>query len=250
MPTYLPATIFAAVLLGACAHAPEPISAPVPPPAVVVPEAAALSELPASPPPAPPRADRLTLTGVVTLPRSVVGLANARDGVVVGTPVAVLDALSGARLGQGSTFYDGSYVAQVPTSVGRRPAILMVQLVDAVTHKPVCPLYAPLMLAPAQQEQTQDVGTGSTAFLALLYTLAARKAEQPVPDWTALMPGVTSRTLAEMILGTQPNAQWTFTLFAESDGTLGKATSASQLRAGIDALVTKLVATAHPASAE
>jgi hypothetical protein len=200
------------------------------------------------PVPSGAHADQLALIGMITLPRTVAGLANAKDGVVVGSPVEVLDVMTGRRLGLGNSFYDGSYTARVPAAAAHRPALLRVELVDAATRKPVCPLYAPVVLDNAEAQQTQDVGVGTTAYVALLYAMAARKAGLPDSDWTTLTPGVASRPLAEMVLGSTPNARWTFATFTESGSTLGKPTSGQELRTAIDTLIDQLVATARPAS--
>jgi hypothetical protein len=239
------AAISLALLVGACSHAPEPASPPValvPTPEPTFLASPAIAFLDDAPPALPPARDhQLSLIGMVTLPRSVAGLANAREGVVVGTPVEVLDVLSGSRLGQGSTFYDGSYVVEVPARVGKRPVVLKVALVDAVTRKPLCPLYAPAVLATDEEHQTLDVGPGSTAWLALLYALAARKTAQPAPDWAQLMPGLATRTLAELIVGQQPDEAWKFASYAEGPA-LGAPTSAGELRQAIDQVVAGFVA--------
>lgn len=189
----------------------------------------------------------LRIFGHATLPKAVGGLANAKDGKLVGALVTVRDVPSGRKLATGVTFYDGSFVLEVPQDLGKRPVLITVALVDDRTDDALFPLAAPLQLAPELGEQHIEVGPTSTAWYALLYRMAARKAKAPPPDWTSFTPGETSLVLAGMIVGSEPQAVAKFSLFAAGDDGLGKPTTAPDLKAAIQGLVERLVATARPA---
>lgn len=185
--------------------------------------------------------ETLHILGNVTLPRTVGGLANAHDGVVAGAPITVFDAFTGRRVGSGVTYYDGSYDAEVPSKLGKRPLLLHIQLVDDTTQMDVFPLVTAVELAPELGEQHADISPATTAWVALLYNLAARDDHAPAPDWTKVVPGDVTHKLAAMIAGTQDSAQTAFISLADVNGDLAHSTTAEQLRATIDGLVDRLV---------
>lgn len=222
---------------------PLPSPAPQPPAAddVVTPPSVAPLDLPAGPTSGVP----LSLTGAVSLPTGLTGLANARAGVVSGATVSVIDIATGKRLGHGVTYYDGSYEAEVPAVVGRRAALVEVMLVDATSGKELYPLVAPVMLAPELAQQTRDVSVTSTAWYDLLYQIAAREVDQPPPtDWTRLVPGATALELASLVSGSQPGAETGFALFADSAAKFGVQSTADTLKQAIEKLVGGLVSNA------
>jgi hypothetical protein len=177
----------------------------------------------------------LTLLGMATLPKSVSGLANAHDGLVVGTPITVTDVATGQVLGLGTSLYDGSFGLRVPAAAAGRPVLLRADLLDAKTRQPACPLYACAVLAGAEAPQTLDLGAGSTTWTALL----ARQAGQATGDWTGLAPGAE---LARQIQDSQPRTAATYAAFAEAGQNLGAPKDAAALRTGIGGLVDKLLA--------
>ncbi|MDB5096511.1 MAG: hypothetical protein JWM80_932 [Cyanobacteria bacterium RYN_339] len=190
----------------------------------------------------------LRIFGHVTLPKAVDGLANTKDGAVIGAPVVLRDVPTGRKLGSAVTFYDGSFFLDVAADVGKRPVVLTVDLIDAKTRAPLFPLAAPLQLAPELAEQHVEIGPATTAWYALLYSVAARKTKAPPPDWTVLVPGVTTRTLGGLIVGSKANAVDSFSLLASGDGGIMKPETPTALRAAIQRLVDRLVSTARPAT--
>jgi hypothetical protein len=216
------------------------------------PVAAVPQEVPASLPEVPAELPAITTTrklrlfGHASLPRAVAGLANAKDGMLVGAPVSLRDVPSGRVLANGVTFYDGSFVLEVPADLGKRPVLVTVALVDGTTRAPLFPLAAPLQLAPELGEQTVEVRPASTAWYALLYRMAASHTNAPPPDWTTLTPGVTSRVLAGMIAGSRPEALDSFSLLAAGDDGLARPATARDLRQAIQGLVERLVANVKP----
>jgi hypothetical protein len=240
--------VWAAVLLQACGASgvsSPPANEPVPPP----PPAALVEPSPTSEPvlPALPVDDerKLSLLGHVVLPDGVTGLANARDGVMSGAPVRVIDLLTGKQLGQGVTYYDGSFRAEVPALVGKRSVLLMAMLVDATSREELFPLQTVLQLQPELTEQIDlELGPGSTAWVALLQRIAAVQLDAPAPDWTRFTPGVIARALADMVANSDPLAPSTFLVFARADEGLRSAASPQALRQGIDRLVDGLISSA------
>jgi hypothetical protein len=192
------------------------------------------------------KGETLHLKGTFKLPSSVLGLANARDGLVMGAPVTVYDVSSGKRIGQGVTYYDGSYDAQVPVSVGKRAAMVSAKLVASGSLRELFPLNAVVMLAPELLTQTVKVDANTTAWYALMLSLAAQQMNAPKPDWTHLVPGQTALALAQMVASSQPLARDNFLAFAGSTGGIGMPTSGVGLQTAIDGFVGHLVATATP----
>jgi hypothetical protein len=235
------------VSLSGCAMTPD--AAPMPQAIAPEPPAEAFVE-PAPEVPAALPEIKTTRTvrvlGHATLPRAVAGLANAKDGKLVGAPVAVFDVASGRKLATGVTFYDGSFVLEVPQDLGKRPVLITVALVDGTTDNPLFSLAAPLQLAPELGEQRVEVGPASTAWYALLYRMAARRTNAPPPDWTSFTPGATARVLGGMIVGSEPQAVAKFSLFAAGDDGLAKPATAGDLKLAIQGFVERLVASAQP----
>lgn len=208
------------------------------------------TEAPTPTPQQAPSADMgsLRLLGTVTLPKGLAGLANAQNGIVAGARVEVLDLTSGQRIGWGVTYYDGSYEAEVPANLGKRPALLQVMLVDGTTKKKLYPLESAIELSPELGEQDSDINPGTTAWVALLYALAAKAAQAPLPDWTQVVPGKAAMGLGSLIEGSHPDDQQNFASFSEIGGQFQSSTSSSQLYDAIQDLVARLMSGSKDAS--
>lgn len=126
----------------------------------------------------------VALSGRVTIPKGVTGLVDARDGVVLGAPVRVLDAVTNGQLAHTLTAYDGSYALTVTTN--RRPVLVSVDL-------RVFSLTASLVLDPSLGQQARDVNERTTCWVDMLIDLVK-----------------TPGGLASSILGTDPSAETYF----------------------------------------
>jgi hypothetical protein len=85
--------------------------------------------------PAMPVAEAATLHtvrlhGKATVPTRVRDLANVQDGHVSGSPVVVRDVATGRSLAEGVTYYDGSFMVDVPLAGNARAVVVSLDLVE------------------------------------------------------------------------------------------------------------------------
>jgi hypothetical protein len=177
---------------------------------------------------ATPAHSMVRVRGIATEPTTVGKVLNVQDGKVSGTPVEVRDALSGKLMAKGVTYYDGSFLVDVPWVGSQRSAIVSIDLVarDGETRTS---LLAPVVLRKGQDETTVTLTPGSTALMAFLAEVST--------DGLAAGGGPL---LSDMIANFEPDDQSRFASLAESAPEISQASSVATFESGIRQYVGRL----------
>lgn len=174
------------------------------------------------------------LHGKATVPTRVRDLANVQDGHVSGSPVVVRDVATGRSLAEGVTYYDGSFMLDVPLSGNARAAVVTLDLVERSAPGRTAALQAPVMLRAGITRMDVTLSPGTTALTAFLSRLAAVQAP------TAPALGDVERELGSLIAVFEPDAQTTFARLAESAPEIRQADSLAGFETGIQQYVGRL----------
>jgi hypothetical protein len=189
--------------------------------------------------PAMPAAEAATLHtvrlhGKATVPTRVRDLANVQDGLVSGSPVAVRDVATGRSLAEGVTYYDGSFMVDVPLAGSARAVVVTLDLVERSAAGRTAALQAPVMLRAGIARMDVTLSPGTTALTAFLSRLAVVQAP------TAPAIGEVEREFGSLIAVFEPEAQTTFARMAESAPEIRQADSLAGFETGIQAYVGRL----------
>lgn len=189
--------------------------------------------------PAMPVAEAATLHtvrlhGKATVPTRVRDLANVQDGFVSGSPVVVRDVATGRSLAEGVTYYDGSFMVDVPLTGSARAVVVTLDLVERSAAGRTAALQAPVMLRAGIARMDVTLSPGTTALTAFL----SRLAEVQAPTAPAI--GEVERELGSLIAVFEPDAQTTFARLAESAPEIRQADSLAGFETGIQQYVGRL----------
>lgn len=189
--------------------------------------------------PAMPVAEAATLHtvrlhGKATVPTRVRDLANVQDGLVSGSPVVVRDVATGRSLAEGVTYYDGSFMLDVPLAGSARAVVVTLDLVERSAAGRTAALQAPVMLRAGIARMDVTLSPGTTALTAFLSRLAVVQA----PSAPAI--GEVERELGSLIAVFEPAAQSTFAHMAESAPEIRQADSLAGIETGIQQYVGRL----------
>ncbi|MFN3428858.1 MAG: hypothetical protein ACK46X_02775 [Candidatus Sericytochromatia bacterium] len=202
--------------------APSPAASGAPGAALVVPKA--------SPSPASAKVHRLG--GIVAVPPGLeASTANVKGGLVVGSPVRVVEAATGRVLKQGVTYYDGSFQIDLPAPTSAAPALISVDLVDAKDDQKTTTLELPLLL---QRDIGVVEGLTVTAGTTALVMLYRRWAEAEPKDDEPSTFG-----LARYILATSADTTQSFGLLVAQDPQIPASKDVTALKAAIEGYVAR-----------
>jgi hypothetical protein len=166
------------------------------------------------------------LTGKVSAPNALdARTTNVKNGRVVGSPIRVTDALTGKTLKQGVTYYDGSFQIDVPASVGSRPLLVKVSLVDDQASGKTLELATPLTLSRGQDQVSGLTISPETTALVTLY-------RQLSPQ---------SKDFAHLVASTTQDATLTFASLARQNKAIQQAASVGALDSALKAYVSRTV---------
>lgn len=201
-------------------------------------ELPALPELPAElTAPAP---GNVRLLGLVRLADPPTGANVAEDGSVAGTPVMVLDVASGRRIGAATTYYDGSFVFDLPVAYGKRAILFAADLIDRRTSQRKVPLAATVLVTAGESERRVNLTPGSTVLVAFLNDLALSMAGIAPPSGMELTtPGVASQ-MAQLVASFDQEDVEAFVKLAETAPELQHPPSVEALGAGLRRYVQRL----------
>ena len=111
------------------------------------------------------------LQGVARLYRAVAAANVAPDGSVAGSAVVVTDVMTGKRAAMATSFYDGSFVVDVPLADGQRAVLVTLELVErGGSHRAV--VGAPALLKAGEVEHDVRVNLGTTVLPGRVVTFA------------------------------------------------------------------------------
>lgn len=171
------------------------------------------------------------LHGWASVPASIQDLANVQNGKVSGTPVVVTSAATGRLLAKGVTYYDGSFLVDVPLTGSQVPALVAIDLVDRDDETRTATLQAPVMLQAGIDQAEVNLGPGSTALVAFLSQVATASggaaAEEPP-------------RLGDLIATFAPADQQQFAKLAEASPEIQKVSTLVTFQTGIQAYVGRL----------
>lgn len=184
------------------------------------------------------------LSGRALVPAALTGAANVHEGSVTGSPVWVFDATSGKPMAQAVTYYDGSFVIDVPLPSGRRAVLVASELVSKDAPDVRVRLMAPVLIVAGGAEQAVTLTPGSTALVAFMAAIAEEQAGRTAPI-DGLVTGQaasahTSLELSSLIAVFEPEAQMRFAQIAEASPELQQAYSLDGLATGIQRFVGRL----------
>jgi hypothetical protein len=180
--------------------------------------------------PAAAMTETVRLQGWATVPASMTGLANVQNGKVSGSPVVVTSATTGHVLAKGVTYYDGSFLVDVPVAGPQLAAVVAIDLVDKADQTKTATLQAPVMLYPGVNQAEVDLGPGSTALVQFLSQVA-----------TASTPDVAAQPrLSDLIANFATADQRQFAQLAEASPEIQKVSSLLAFQSGIQAYVGRL----------
>jgi hypothetical protein len=177
---------------------------------------------------APARAVRVH--GWATVPTSLKDLANVQDGKVSGSPVLVKDAASGRTLAKGVTYYDGSFMVDVPLMNSQRAAIVAIDLVDRADATRTATLQAPVLLKSGVDQAEVALTPGSTALVEFLAQVATVEAGETGPK----------PRLGDLISTFEPAEQKQFAKLAEASPEMRQVSSLTGFATGIRQYVGRL----------
>jgi hypothetical protein len=184
------------------------------------------------------------LSGRAYVPDAPPGLANVQDGKVSGAPVRITDATSGRLIAKGVTYYDGSFMIDVPLAKGQKALLVSIELVDKADKTHTTRLSAPVLLTAGQAEASVALSPGSTAVVAFLSDLAASQAGLPGAPAEGLElpngPSLATHELSSLIAGLAPEGSETLTQVADAAPELKDPGTLQGLRTGIERLAKRM----------
>jgi hypothetical protein len=186
------------------------------------------------------RAPRTRVNGYAGVQLPLRGIANVRDGHITGTPVWVRDARTGRRLAESVTYYDGSFVVDVPTGPDGVPVVVSTELVDEVEAGLTTWLAAPVYLSPEMSEQSLVLGAGSTALTEFLQAVARLENGAGGGLKTARVEFSAGPRFAALVSGIDHIERESFARLAEASPELKDADSVKSLQAGIEQFVSRI----------
>jgi hypothetical protein len=167
--------------------------------------------------------------GYATVPTTVRNLLNVQDGKVSGTPVEVRDALTGKVMAKGVTFYDGSFLVEVPCFGAQRSAIVAIDLVARDDANRTMSLQAPVVVRRGQDDAQVTLTPGSTALMAFFASVATEGASAG-----------GAKQLSDMIASFAPDDQSRFASLAEMSPEISTASTLASFESGIRQYVGRL----------
>lgn len=188
----------------------------------------------------------LRLFGKAVISSAFTGAANVHDGQVTGSPVMVTDATSGRLLGKAVSYYDGSFMVDLPIKVTALAALVSIELVDAADPSQKVRLMAPIVLRSGVLEDNIVLTTGTTALVGFLTAIAAEQAGaitpgEPIsPDPYEIGPGRVTQELSNLIAVFEPETRDRFAMLAESSPELKEIQTIGSLATGIQKYVGRL----------
>lgn len=171
------------------------------------------------------------LHGWASVPAGIQGLANVQNGKVSGSPVVVTSATTGRLLARGVTYYDGSFLVDVPMGGSQVAAVVAIDLVDRTDETRTARLEAPVMLHAGVDDAEVNLGPGSTALVQFLSQVATAPAGNSAEE----APG-----LGDLIATFAPADQQQFAKLAEASPEIQKVSTLMTFQTGIQAYVGRL----------
>jgi hypothetical protein len=143
------------------------------------------------------------LQGVARLYRAVAAANVAPDGSVAGSAVVVTDVMTGKRAAMATSFYDGSFVVDVPLADGQRAVLVTLELVErGGSHRAV--VGAPALLKAGEVEHDVRVNLGTTVLATLFSDMAVLKDGQQPGDQPLVVPAGGNHTFGSLIASLDP----------------------------------------------
>jgi hypothetical protein len=205
---------------------PSPAASTAPGAALVPPEASP------GPVASPASGKVIRLGGVVAVPPGLeASTANVKGGLVVGSPVRVVEAATGRVLKQGVTYYDGSFQIDLSAPTSATPALISVDLVDSKDDQKTATLELPLLLQRDIAVVEGLTVTAGTTALVLLYR-----------HWAEAEPNddePSTYGLARYILATSADTTKSFGLLVAQDPQIPAAKDVTALKAAIESYVAR-----------
>jgi hypothetical protein len=186
------------------------------------------------------------LFGRAALPKDLEGAANVVEGNVSGSAVVVSDAVTGKVVGQAVSYYDGSFMVDIPLESGVFSALVSIELVDKTQPEKKIRMMAPVLLRAGAAEEQIVLTPGSTALVAFLTAIAAEQAGVSTPgeemqaDPQEIGPGRVTEELSQLIAVFEPATRDQFAMLAESSPELQQIRNIEGFQAGIRNYVGRL----------
>lgn len=188
----------------------------------------------------------LRLFGRAVLPGDLTGAANVHDGQVTGSAVVVTDATNGRILGTAVSYYDGSFMVDIPLRASLMAALVSIELVDATDSTKTVRMMAPMVLKAGMTEENIVLTPGSTALVGFLTAIAAEQAGAIAPgeeisaDPNEVGPGKVTQELGNLIAVFEPETRDRFAMLAESSPELKAIDSLGGFQSAIQKYVGRL----------
>lgn len=186
------------------------------------------------------------LFGRAVLPKDLAGAANVVEGSVSGSSVVVSDAITGRVVGHSVSYYDGSFMVDIPLESGVFSALVSIELVDKAQPGRKVRMMAPVVLRAGAVEEQVVLTPGSTALVAFLTAIAAEQAGVAAPgdeilgDPQEIGPGRVTEELSQLIAVFEPDTRQQFAMLAEASPELQDIQTVEGFQAGIRNYVARL----------
>lgn len=164
----------------------------------------------------------------------------SRQGAVIGSLVTVKDVFTGASIAHTTTFYDGSFVVDIPLSHGNLAVMASVDVVGRNDPRRKATLAAPALLKAGEGTHQVEMRPGSTALMALLNDIAAQTAGAAAVPTPTITPVPGSHELLDLMASFEVAQVHQFILVAEAAPELDHAATINALGTGILAYVSRL----------